>query len=243
MPGTIGEQVQVEVESPSGVAMTLDQVAYSIRGRRTRQAREILKDVTLSLHRGEAVAVMGPSGVGKSTLLAICGGLLQATSGAVSVSGIDLGRVSTRERARVRSLELGMVFQHAELLNELSPLDNVALPALLSPSNRIHAYERARHLLDLMGLNVEGTPTDRLSGGERQRVALARALVNAPQVVLADEPTGALDAATRDEVAEHLFGLRHSLQSALLVVTHDESIASRADRAFELRGGTLRVMT
>lgn len=221
-------------------ALELAGVSYQIRGRRGTTPRSLLTDVSLSVSAGEAVVIMGPSGVGKSTLLSICMGLIAATTGAVMIGGHALGGRSSKELAQIRGEHLGVVFQSGELLDELTPLDNVALPALLARSGRALAYSRARELLDLMGLSVEDTPTDRLSGGERQRVALARALINAPQVILADEPTGSLDVSTRDQVADHLFGLRTTHNCALFIVTHDPAIATRADRVHVLADGHLK---
>jgi ABC-type lipoprotein export system ATPase subunit len=202
--------------------------------------RVLLDGVRLSVRAGESVAVTGPSGSGKSSLL-MCGlGLLRPTSGAVLVAGADLTRLRPRALARHRREHLGMVFQFGELLPELTPVENVALAALLAGEAEDAAYRRAEELLDELGVPATGTPTAELSGGERQRAAVARALINRPDVLLADEPTGALDEATRDSVADLLFAVPERWGCALLVVTHDRRVAERADRRLALRDGVLR---
>lgn len=224
-------------------ALQMQGVDYTVRSRRNRTTRSILSSVSLTLPRGESAAIMGPSGAGKSTILSLCLGLLQPSSGTISVVGQDIARLSKRAKARLRGLQMGMVFQAGELLPELSPLDNVALPALLSP-RRQSAYDAARAALRAVGLgaSIEEVPTPALSGGERQRVAVARALVNEPELILADEPTGSLDSTSRDAVASHLFGLTEMWGCALLVVTHDHDVAARADRIYDLKDGKLEAM-
>jgi lipoprotein-releasing system ATP-binding protein len=237
-----GKDLEIHGSSRSAgiLALEVDGVDYRIDDRRSGPSRVILSGVTLRVERGSSIAVMGPSGAGKSTLLSICMGLIRPTAGSVIVAGRRLDGMSKARLAQTRSRHLGVVFQSGELLPELTPVDNVALPALLSKPDRALAYDRARRMLAVMGLEVEHTPTDRLSGGERQRVAVARALINEPDVILADEPTGSLDTAARDSVAEYLFGLPARLGCALLVVTHDAAIAARADATYDLVDGALR---
>ena len=216
------------------------EVNYSFRKRRSKP-RTLLQDISLTIGRGQSAAIMGPSGSGKTSLLSICMGLLKPDAGRVVVGETDIVPLSRRQLALVRSSHLGVVFQSGELLPELSPLENVALPALLRAADRGAAYERADPLLYHMGLRLDGTPTDRLSGGERQRVAVARALINNPAVLLADEPTGSLDVDSRDQVADYLFALPQRESCGMLVVTHDPAIAGRADVLYRLSGGHLAV--
>ncbi|MFE7560823.1 ABC transporter ATP-binding protein [Kitasatospora sp. NPDC057500] len=201
--------------------------------------RLLLQDLDLRVESGESVAVVGPSGSGKSTLLSCLLGLLRPSSGTVTVDGVDLRTLRGRAMARHRQRSIGMVFQFGELLPELTPRDNVALAALLGRQERSTAYQRASALLEDFGV-PQDVRTDRLSGGERQRTAVARALINTPRLLLADEPTGALDEDTRDHVADILFALPGQHGCGLLVVTHDQDIAARADRVLRLAGGALQ---
>ncbi len=183
---------------------------------------------------------MGPSGSGKTTLLLCLAGLLPAQQGQVILAGHDL---TTGRRSRLAALRLrhvGFVYQFGELLPELTPLENVALPALMSGQTRGSAFGKAEELLTELGIGeVSGTATAVLSGGERQRVAVARALITEPDVLLADEPTGSLDRSSVDAVASLLFSLPESKNCALVVVTHNWRVAERATRRYELTGGKL----
>ncbi|MEU9296870.1 ABC transporter ATP-binding protein [Streptomyces sp. NPDC048266] len=201
--------------------------------------RVLLDDVELRVERGESAAVTGPSGSGKSTLLNCVLGLIRPDAGRISVAGTELGGLSPRALARHRRDSTGMVFQFGELLPELTPLENVALAALLAGAGRSAAFDRAGELLEQLGVPAEGTPTAELSGGERQRAAVARALVNRPTLLLADEPTGSLDARNRENVAELLFSLPSRWGCGVLLVTHDETVAARADRRYALTEGRL----
>lgn len=200
--------------------------------------RMLLSGLDLTLRGGESVALMGPSGSGKSTLLSLVLGLVKPLSGHVVVQGTDLVRVPRRRMVELRRRHIGMVFQFGELIPELRPEENVALAALLGRTDRSSALARAEKLLAELGVPT-AADTARLSGGERQRTAVARALINSPDVVLADEPTGSLDPASRDRVANLLFDLPATKGCGLLVATHDESVAQRADRVFRLRDGAL----
>ncbi|MGY5035971.1 ABC transporter ATP-binding protein [Streptomyces sp. 900116325] len=206
---------------------------YSVAG------RALLDGVDLVLPAGQSLAVTGPSGTGKSTLLNCVLGLIQYDHGEVRIAGQDLARLKPRNLARHRRDTIGMVFQFGELLPELTPVENVAMAALLAGVKRAEAFDRARQLLVDLGVPVEKTPTAELSGGERQRAAVARALVNRPALLLADEPTGSLDTQNREAVAELLFSLPRKWGCAVLVVTHDESVAARADHCLALREGQL----
>jgi putative ABC transport system ATP-binding protein len=201
-----------------------------------------LDRVSIDVRGGEAVAVMGPSGSGKSTLLNLIGGLDRADSGSVEVAGVDLGRLSEKRLAAFRRVHVGIVFQFFHLLDDLTVRDNVLLPAQLAGAPTRPARARAMELLEILGIagKLNAYPA-RLSGGERQRVAIARALMNRPALLLADEPTGAVDAATGDQVATLLRDLGQSGQT-LLLVTHDRGLADRcAGRVVTLTDG--RVVT
>ncbi|RKS76326.1 putative ABC transport system ATP-binding protein/lipoprotein-releasing system ATP-binding protein [Actinomadura pelletieri DSM 43383] len=216
--------------------LKVDGLSYSIA------ERAILRDVSFGVRTGESVAITGPSGSGKSTLLMCVLGLVESHGGSVVIDGEELTGMSARGRAELRRRKVSMVFQFGELLPELSPLENVALPGLLAGKGRKDAYRRASTLLRQLGIPMEETPTSLLSGGERQRTAVARALVTEPSVILADEPTGALDAKSREGVADLLFGLAKQHSCAIVVVTHDPAVARRADRQFKLEAAELMEM-
>ncbi|MFE0174676.1 ABC transporter ATP-binding protein [Streptomyces sp. NPDC059002] len=201
--------------------------------------RLLFTEVDLRLKAGESVSATGASGSGKSTLLMCILGLVKPDAGIVRIAGADVGRMSARALAQHRRDHIGMVFQFGELLPELSPVENVALAGLLSGMHRTEAYDRAADLLNELGVPTRSGSTATLSGGERQRTAVARALINDPSLLLADEPTGSLDQAHRDSVADLLFELPRSRGCALLLVTHDPAIARRADRQVTLADGTL----
>jgi ABC-type lipoprotein export system ATPase subunit len=208
-----------------------------------RKGVKVLKGVSITVHIGETLAVMGASGSGKSTLLNCLGGLDKPSDGQVFFYGCDLNRLSATTRTELRSTKLSFVFQAYHLLPELNVLENVLLPALArhgAVSRRGALERRALELLDCVGLNARAThrPTE-LSGGEQQRVALARALMNEPELVLADEPTGNLDAITGEQVLEYLFHLTRDRGHTLVIVTHNADIAARCDRTLVLRDGVL----
>jgi len=197
-----------------------------------------LAGVTLSVPAGQFAAVMGPSGSGKSTLLNLVAGLDRPTQGAVRVDGVTVNRLGEAALARYRRARLGFVFQFFNLLDQMTVLDNVLLPAQLAGLKPRTARERAHHLLDRLGIADKARAyPGRLSGGERQRVAIARALVNQPSVLLADEPTGALDSRSGDAVMELLAQIHRGGQTVLLV-THDARLAAaNASRIITLRDG------
>jgi predicted ABC-type transport system involved in lysophospholipase L1 biosynthesis ATPase subunit len=200
----------------------------------------VLQEVDLTVRSDEAVAILGRSGSGKSTLLHLLGMLDRPTGGAYTFRGQAAGELSERARSRIRSREVGFVFQHFHLLPELNALDNTLLPARVAGRMR-GAPERARELLCALGLEerLRHRPS-RLSGGEQQRVAIARALINEPAVLLCDEPTGNLDPQTAGGVLDQIFALGQRRARALVVVTHDEQIASRAGRRLRLLDGRLQ---
>ncbi|WP_346345706.1 ABC transporter ATP-binding protein [Streptomyces sp. SID5468] len=212
----------------------VEDLTYEIAG------RQLLNHVGLSVRAGESVAVMGPSGAGKSTLLSLLLGLVRPDSGRILVAGQDVAALRGGKLAAFRRAHVGMVFQFGELLPELKPVENVALAGLLGGSPGRTAYARAGELLDAVGLaGLGAVTTAELSGGERQRVAVARALMGAPDLLLADEPTGSLDEESRAQIAALLFAAPKEHGCALVVVTHDATVAARADRVLRLRAGEL----
>ena len=201
---------------------------------------EVLRDVTVSIGDSEIVAIVGPSGAGKTTLLQIIGTLDSPQSGQVLYDGTDVLKLSQREMARFRNRNIGFVFQFHQLLPEFTTLENVAIPALIGGDKKSDAYDRARHLLDHLGLSsrLEHKPAQ-LSGGERQRVAVARALINNPKVILADEPSGSLDTQNKQELHKLFFDLRDEFKQTFVIVTHDESLAANVDRVLHMRDGLI----
>jgi putative ABC transport system ATP-binding protein len=197
-----------------------------------------LDQVNLEVRAGEAVAVTGPSGSGKSTMLNLIAGVDRADGGQVEVAGVNLGRLSETGLAKFRRTRIGVIFQFFHLLDDLTVRDNVLLPAQLAGGSKQAARARATELLESLGIadKANAYPA-RLSGGQRQRVAVARALMNKPALLLADEPTGAVDARTGEQVAELLRELNRSGQT-LVVVTHDQEVARHcATRLITLRDG------
>ncbi len=200
----------------------------------------ILRGVNLTLQQGEAVAIVGDSGSGKSTLLHLLGALDQPTSGTVRLDGADIGALDDEQAAAVRNRQIGFVFQFHHLLQDFTALENVMMPALIRGRSAAAAGKRATALLRQVGLGDRlGHQPGELSGGEQQRVAVARALVNRPLVILADEPTGNLDARTSGQVQDVLFELKRQFGVALLLVTHNRHLAARAERVMRLDEGVL----
>lgn len=201
---------------------------------------DILSNLDLKVVEGERLAIIGSSGSGKSTLLHLLAGLDDPDSGEVRVNSQPLKGLSESARARVRNQHLGFVFQFHHLLPEFTALENVAVPMMLANLPISQARERASSLLAQVGLAQRAShPPAKLSGGERQRVAIARALANQPSCVLMDEPTGNLDPSTAQEVEHYLEQLNAELGIAFVMVTHDHRLASRMDRAVELKAGVL----
>jgi putative ABC transport system ATP-binding protein len=198
-----------------------------------------LRGVDLTMYRGEFVAVMGPSGCGKSTLLNLVAGLDTPTDGEIAIDGESLVGKTEDELAVMRRRHIGIVFQFFNLLEGMSVLENVTLPAVIAGAPRKRAETRARDLLDLLGLadKTKDAPGV-LSGGQRQRLAIARALANEPTLLLADEPTGALDSEGGREVLE-LFRRLHAGGQTILMVTHDDDVAAAGDRIVRMRDGRI----
>lgn len=208
--------------------------AYAVGDRRL----EVLCGVDLTVARGEFLALRGSSGAGKSTLLHLCGGLDAPDQGEIEVAGHRITRMGGNDLARFRNRSIGLIFQAYHLLPELTALENVALSARIGRFPAGESTRRARLLLEKVGLGarLDHRP-NQLSGGEQQRVGIARALVNEPEVILADEPTGNLDSRTGREVMDLLLGLRGERQSTLIIATHDPTVAARAERVITLVDG------
>ena len=203
---------------------------------------EALRGVDLSVARGEFVAIMGPSGSGKSTLLNVLAGIETPDAGEVMVAGADLARMSDEERTIARRRSLGFIFQKIHLLPSLTAIENVTLPLLLDGVERIAARERAMTALGSVAMSHRrGHLPQTLSGGEQQRVAIARALVIRPQLLLADEPTGALDSDNGRQVVSLLRRLVDDEGQTLVLVTHDAGVAAAADRVVHVRNGQIEV--
>ena len=202
---------------------------------------EVLSGVDLSVNPAERLAIIGASGSGKTTLLQIMGGLDEPTSGEVFVGGKPIAHTSEKEKGALRNRYVGFVYQFHHLLPEFSAQENVAMPLLIRRMAKEEAMQQSAELLGRVGLGarLEHKPGE-LSGGERQRAAVARALITRPQLVLADEPTGNLDAGNGAHVLSLMLELNRELQTSLIIVTHDHSIANKMDRVLVLEQGQLR---
>lgn len=199
---------------------------------------EVLHGVSFNIADGEIVSIIGASGAGKSTLLQIMGSLLKSDGGEVVVDGIELSKLGEGKLSDFRNRHIGFIFQSYHLLPEFTAVENVMMPMLIAGAKRSEAEVRAKELLDLVGMSHRAThKPEALSGGEQQRVAIARALINRPSVVLADEPTGNLDTATRDEIQRLFVELRDRTGQTFVIVTHDETLAERSDRTIHMSDG------
>ncbi len=205
---------------------------------------EVLKGIDLSISPHEVVSIVGPSGAGKTTLLQIMGTLYRPDSGRVEIAGEDVSRLGSRKLAAFRCRHLGFVFQFHQLLPEFSALENVMIPGLIAKGRESEVKKRALELLDFLGLSlrVQHKPAE-LSGGEKQRVAVARALVNRPDVILADEPSGSLDTHNKEELHSLFFRLREEMGQTFVIVTHDETLAGLTDRTVHLLDGRVERTT
>lgn len=203
---------------------------------------QVLKGIDLSIGKGEVVSIVGPSGAGKTTLLQIMGTLDKADSGRILLNGTDVTKLKEKELSAFRNKEIGFVFQFHQLLPEFTALENVAIPALIQGVSTHEANQKAKEMLEMLGLadRASHKPAE-LSGGEKQRVAVARALINHPSVVLADEPSGSLDTKNKEELHQLFFDLRDKLGQTFVIVTHDEGLAAQTDRTIHMLDGKIRL--
>lgn len=214
--------------------LRFEDVSFSYGGK--NGGLSVLDSMSLHVHEGEFLAIMGPSGTGKSTILALMAGLKSPKRGHVVFAGKDLSSFSEEEHAFYLNREIGMIYQFFNLIPELSALDNVALPALIRGVAKSEARKLAKRMLAKVGLQEKvKSKVSRLSGGQQQRVAIARAFINEPKLILADEPTGNLDRRSTLSVMDMLCREREQRQTALVVVTHDREVAMLADSLLELR--------
>lgn len=201
---------------------------------------EVLKGVNLEVKRGEVVAIVGKSGAGKTTLLQIIGTLDRPTKGQVLIDGTDVFAMKDKELAAFRNRHIGFIFQFHQLLPEFTALENVCIPAMIARKKESEYKPRAEKLLHDLGLSDRmNHKPNQLSGGEKQRVAAARALMMAPDIILADEPTGSLDTQNKKELSELLLQLRKQYGQTILLVTHDKELAGIADRVIEMKDGII----
>jgi len=201
---------------------------------------QVLKGISLEVAAGEVVSVVGASGAGKTTLLQIMGTLSRQDAGNISMNGIRIDQLTGNKLARFRNMHIGFVFQFHQLLPEFNAHENVCIPGFIAKRPRREVEERAMELLDFLGLKdrLDHKPSE-LSGGEQQRVAVARALINDPEVILADEPSGNLDTENKQELHKLFMTLRDRFQKTLVIVTHDHSLAEMADRIITMKDGRI----
>ncbi|MBE6302322.1 MAG: ABC transporter ATP-binding protein [Bacteroidales bacterium] len=199
---------------------------------------QVLKGVNLEISKGEIVSIVGPSGAGKTTLLQLVGALDTPDGGAIYFNGENLCSMGRNRLAAFRNTHIGFVFQFHQLLPEFTALENIMIPALIAGKSRAEAARRAAELLQLMGLSARADhKPSQMSGGENQRIAVARALVNNPDVILADEPSGSLDSRNKEELHKLFFDLRDRFGQTFIIVTHDEKLAQITDRTVHMVDG------
>ena len=200
----------------------------------------VLKGIDLTINKSEIISIVGPSGAGKTTLLQIIGTLDQPDSGHILFDGIDISVYKGKQLSAFRNQNIGFVFQFHQLLPEFTALENIMMPALINGTNLHDAQKHAMEMLNYLKLTDRAThkPSE-LSGGEKQRVAVARALINRPQIILADEPSGSLDTQHKEELHQLFFDLRKEFGQTFIIVTHDETLAATTDRTIHLRDGII----
>ncbi len=200
----------------------------------------VLKGIDLSVEKAEIVSIVGKSGAGKTTLLQIIGTLLNADSGTITINGTEVNRLKERALSKFRNRNLGFVFQNHQLLPEFTALENVIIPGLIAQQSRKEVEDKAREILDFLDLgNRLSHKPKELSGGEQQRVAVARALLNGPEVILADEPSGNLDTQNKEELHQLFFTLRKKFNQTFVIVTHDMALAKMSDRIITMKDGKI----
>ena len=223
--------------------MTADNVLFEIKGlKKNFGDLEVLKGIHTTIRKGEVVVVIGPSGSGKSTFLHLCAGLDKPDAGSVTINGTEITKLSHDKLGRFRGENMGFVFQRHNLIPQFTALENILIPTMMCNKPDMSYQENLRHLVETLDLGdrLSHLPSE-LSGGQQQRVAIARALINNPDIIMADEPTGALDRKNADEVLNLLFKTREEFGLTLVMVTHDLAIADRADRIFRMDNGELKL--
>lgn len=203
---------------------------------------KVLKGVNLKVKKGEVISIVGPSGAGKTTLLQLIGTLDKPTGGSIRIGGEEVTGMNSKRLAAFRNRHIGFVFQFHQLLPEFTALENITIPALIAGRNKEEAEKEAMELLGMMGLKerAQHKPAE-MSGGENQRVAVARALINHPDIVLADEPSGSLDSHNKEELHKLFFDLRDRFGQTFVIVTHDEKLASYTDRTIHMIDGLIEI--
>jgi lipoprotein-releasing system ATP-binding protein len=201
---------------------------------------EVLKGIDLEIRKSEIVSIVGASGAGKSTLLQITGSILPPDAGTILLNNIDVYKLKEKALANFRNQHIGFVFQFHQLLPEFTAIENVCIPAFIAGGSRSKAEKRAKDLLSFLGLEkrLDHKPNE-LSGGEQQRVAVARALINDPDVILADEPSGNLDTKNKEELHQLFFTLRDNFDQTTIIVTHDKELAAMSDRMITMEDGRI----
>ena len=202
---------------------------------------DVLRGVDLNIERGETISIVGPSGAGKTTLLQLIGTLDRPDSGSIRYDGKELSTMSASQLANFRNRHIGFVFQFHQLLPEFTAIENITIPALIAGESQSAATKKAMELLKIMGLEERAHhKPSQMSGGENQRVAVARALINRPDVILADEPSGSLDSKNKEELHKLFFDLRDRLGQTFIIVTHDEELAKLTDRTIRMVDGVIK---
>jgi lipoprotein-releasing system ATP-binding protein len=201
---------------------------------------EVLKGIDLEIGKAEIVSIVGKSGAGKTTLLQIIGTLLNSDSGVITINGTEVSKLKEKALSKFRNQNLGFVFQNHQLLPEFTALENVMIPALIAQQSRKTCEEKAKNILDFLNLGHRLTHKPKeLSGGEQQRIAVARALINDPEVILADEPSGNLDTQNKEELHQLFFTLREKFHQTFVIVTHDMALAKMSDRTVTMQDGKI----